>query len=244
MPMKGVTRMHDPHNVPPWTPQRTRTLFHLFQTSAPPDFQHQILARLAQRQHMQERRGWRKLLVWWTGGYPGGDETRHARRRWPGPVIAMVGCCGLVLGTSLTWWAMWADPAASPTPGLLSHLITLPSHPPVVSTEAPLLSDYPGGVGRAAPLEPAVYTAEPPEPGVSAASRYTVSSVARQTAVQEGGAAVRVLRTPAPGAHLTVQKERQPPTRKPPERSGRPRREPGKTARPHIRPGANPQVPG
>ena len=32
-----------PHDEPPWTPQHTRALFRLFQTSAPPDFQRQIL---------------------------------------------------------------------------------------------------------------------------------------------------------------------------------------------------------
>jgi hypothetical protein len=243
-PMKGVTRMQDPHDVPPWTPQRTRALFHLFQTSAPPDFQHQLLARLAQRQHTQGQRGWRMLLVWWPRGRPVGGETRHAHRRWPGPVIAMVGCWGLVLGTSLVWWAMWTDQAASPTPGLLSRLVAPQSHPSVISTEASLHSDHPGGVEGAAPLEPAVHTTVPPELSASTAPRYTGSSVDRQTAAPEGSAVARVLRTPAPGAHLTVQKERQLPIRRPPERSGRPRREPGKTARPHIRPGPSPQVPG
>jgi hypothetical protein len=242
-PMKGVTGMQAPQDGPPWTPQRTRALFRLFQASAPPDFQHQILARLDQRQYSQGRRGWRMLLAWWAGEYPGGGETHHAHRRWPGPVIAMVWGCGLVLGTSLTWW-VWMDPAASPTPGQLSRLVALQSHPPIVSTAAPLHSDYPGQVGRAAPLEPAGHTAEFPESGVGAARKPTGASVDAQIAAQEGGAVARVLRTPVPGAHLTVQKERQPPTRRPPERSGRPRREPGKTARPHIRPGASPQVPG
>src|SRR6266704_6328317 len=105
-PMKGVTRMPYPHDEPPWTPQRTRALFHLFQTSAPPDFQHQILERLAQRQHAQERQrlGWWSLLAWWPGCRAWGGGRLHPHRRWPGHVITMVGCCGLVLGTSLTWW--------------------------------------------------------------------------------------------------------------------------------------------
>ena len=241
-PMKGVTRMQDPHGVPPWTPQRTRALFRLFQTSAPPDFQHQILVRLAQRQTIKRRRGWRMLRAWWSRGHPGCGGTHQAHRRWPRPVIAMVGFCGLVLGTNLTWWAVGTDPVGSPTPGLLSRHVALPSHPPDVSSEASLHGDYPGGVESTAPLEPAMHTVESPEFSTSAAPRHTGSSVERQTAAQKGGASSRVLRIPAPGPHLTVQKERQPPTRRPPERSGRPRREPGKSARSPLR--ASPQVPG
>jgi hypothetical protein len=45
-----------PHDKPPWTPQDIRALFRLFQTSAPPDFQRQILERVAQRQHAHGRR--------------------------------------------------------------------------------------------------------------------------------------------------------------------------------------------
>ena len=53
---KGATRMPYPHDEPPWAPQHTRALFRLFQTSAPPDFQRQLLECVAQRQQVPERR--------------------------------------------------------------------------------------------------------------------------------------------------------------------------------------------
>src|SRR5436190_21515533 len=138
--MKGVTRMPYPHDEPPWTPQRTRALFHLFQTSAPPDFQRQILERVVQRQHAQERRrlGWRELLAWWLGGRARGAGALQSHRRWPGHVIAMAGCGGLVLGTSLAWWVVWTRPAAPPTPALLvSRAVSPAPRAPGMPAEAP-----------------------------------------------------------------------------------------------------------
>ena len=116
--MKGVTRMPYPHDGPPWTPQHTRALFRLFQTSAPPDFQRQVLERVAQRQHARVRRHrrWRSPLSWWSGGHAWGGGTLQLHRRWPRRVIATAGCCGLVLGTSVVWWALQTDPAVPSMP--------------------------------------------------------------------------------------------------------------------------------
>ena len=149
-PMKGATRMPYPHDEPPWTPQRTRALFRLFQTSAPPDFQRQILERVAQCQHTHRRRrmGWRSLLAWRPGGRAWGVRTLHPHCRWPGRVIAMVGCGGLVLGTSLAWWTVRTGPAAPPTLELLvSRVVSVPPRVPSVSTETPMDGDHHGGFG-------------------------------------------------------------------------------------------------
>jgi hypothetical protein len=93
-PMKGSTHMQSPHDRPPWTPQRTRALFRLFQTSAPPDFQRQLLERIAQRQHARGRRrmGWRSSRVWWPGGRAWSVGTRQPRRRRLDRVLATAGC--------------------------------------------------------------------------------------------------------------------------------------------------------
>lgn len=234
--MKGVTRMPDSHDAPPWTPQHTRALFRLFQTSAPPDFQRQILERVAQRQHThRRRRGWRSLLAWWPGCRAWGGGTLQPHRRWPGHVIAMGGCCGLVLGTSLTWWAVWTRPAAPPTPELLvSRVVSPPPRIPSVPTETPIRGEHHGGFGRA----------EPPEPSASEPQMQTGPSVDRTRASQAGDDLERALLMPAPVQHLTAQKERQPPARKHLQRSGRPRGEPGKSSRPHPRPGTSQQAPG
>ena len=100
----------------------------MFQTSAPPDFQRQILERVAQCQHTHRRwrMGWRSLLAWWPEGRAWGVRTRQSHRRWPGHAIAMAGCCGLVLGTSLTWWAVRTDPVAPPIPELLVSRVVSP----------------------------------------------------------------------------------------------------------------------
>ena len=120
-PMKGVTRMLYPHDEPPWTPQHSRALFRLFQTSAPTDFQRQLLERVAQHQatHGLRRLGWRSLLAWWPGYRAWGVGTSQRHRRWPSHGITVVGCCGLVLGNCLAWWAARTGPTAPPTPALL-----------------------------------------------------------------------------------------------------------------------------
>jgi hypothetical protein len=245
-PMKGVTRMPYPHDEPPWTPQRTRALFRLFQTSAPPDFQHQVLERVAQRQHTHRRRcmGWRPLLAWWPGARAWGVGTPQPHRRWPGHVITMIGCCGLVLGTSLTWWAMWTGPAVPPTPELLVSRLVSPPRTSSVPTETHIRGDHHGGFGRAEPPEPAVHAAEPPEPGAGAPQIHPGQSVDESTAAQAGDAPERARLMPAPAQHLTAQKERQPPARRHTQRAGRPRSEPGKPARAHTRPGTSQQAPG
>lgn len=245
--MKGVTRMPYPHDEPPWTPQRTRALFHLFQTSAPPDFQRQLLERVAQCQHTQERRrrGWRSLLARWPGYRVWGGGTLHSHRRWPGHVITMVGCCGLVLGTSLAWWVMRTGPAAPPTPGLLvSRAVSPAPSAPSIPAEALIHGDHYAGFGRVEPPEAAGPAAGPLESSTNASQMQTGPSVDRHTTSQAGDNSERVLLMPAPVQHLTAHKERQPHTHRPTQRSGRPRGAPGKSSRPPARLGTSQQAPG
>jgi hypothetical protein len=219
-PMKGVTRMPYPHDEPPWTPQRTRALFHLFQTSAPPDFQRQLLERMAQYQHTHRRRrmGWWSLPAW-----------------WPGRVVAMVGCCGLVLGTCLTWWAVRTGPAAPSRPEVLvSRVVSTPPRVPSVPSETPRRGDQHGGFGSAEPLEPSV----------SAPQMQTRQSVDGSPASQTGDIPERTVFMPAPVQPLAVQKERQPAARRPTQRVGRSRGEPAKPSRSHTRLGTGQQAPG
>jgi hypothetical protein len=244
-PMKGVTRMPYPHDDPPWTPQRTRALLRLFQTSAPPDFQRQILERVAQRQHTQRRQcmGWHALLAWWPRCSARGAGTLHPHRRWPGHVIAMVGCCGLVLGTSLAWWAMRTGPAAPPTPALLvSRAVSLPPRAPGVPNEAPIRGDHHAGFGRTEPQEAAETAAGPLEPSAIARQIQTEQAVDRHTASQAGDDPERALLMPASVQPLTAQKELQLPARRHTPRAGRPRA--GKSSRPHTKPGTSQQAPG
>jgi hypothetical protein len=236
-----------PHDEPPWTSQRTRALFRLFQTSAPPDFQRPILERLAQRQHAQERRrlgGW-SLLAWWPGCRAWGGGRLQPHRRWPGHVIAMVGCCGLVLGTSLTWWAVRVGPTAPPVPApLVPRAVTPLPRAPGVPVEASGRLDHNGGFGRAERQEAAVHAAGPLESSTSAPQIQMEPSVARDTASQAGDDPERALLVPAPVRHFTAQKEHQPPAYRYTPRSGRPRAAPGKPSRPHTRPETGQQEPG
>jgi hypothetical protein len=243
---KGLTRMPHPHDAPPWTPQHTRALFRLFQTSAPPDFQRQVLERVAQRQHTQERRclGWRALLAWWPGcrAWGVGTPQRHSRR--PGPVIAMTGCAGLVLGTGLVWWVVRTGPAASPTLALLvSRVVSPASRAPGMPAEVPIYGDHHAGFGSAEPPEAAAPATGPPESSTSAPQMPMESSVDRHTASPAGDDPERAL-LPAPVPHLTAHKERQPLPHRPTQRAGRPRGTPGKSARPHNRLGTAQQAPG
>jgi|SoiMetStandDraft_2_1073263.scaffolds.fasta_scaffold61882_1 hypothetical protein len=245
-PMKGATRMPYPHDEPPWTPQRIRALFRLFQTSAPPDFQRQILERVAQRQHSHglRRMGWRSRLAWWPGCRAWGVGRLQSHRRWPGHVITIAGCCGLVVGTSLAWWAMRTGPRVPLTPALLvSRAVSLP-RAPGVPTEAPRRGDQHRGFGKVESQEEAGHAASPPESSASAAQMQTGQSVDRSTASQVGDGPERALLVPAPVQRLTAQKERQPPVHRHTQRSGRPRGAPGKSSRPHTRLGTSQQAPG
>jgi len=242
-PMKGVTRMHDPHDTPPWTPQRTRALFRLFQTSAPPDFQRQVLARLAQRQHAQQqrRRGWRPLLAWRLGGRAWRRATPQRHRRWSGHALAILGCWGLVLGASLVWWVAPLDP---PAPALrLSQAVSLPQ-PPDVPTAAPRRGDDHRGFESAATPERAGQAAGPPTSSTSVPQMPRGQSVDKRTAFQAGDDPARTLLVPAPGSQLTAQKARQFPVHRYSQRSGRPRGAPGKPSRTHPRGGTSQQAPG
>jgi len=246
-PMKGSTRMQSPHDGPPWTPQRTRALFRLFQTSAPPDFQRQVLERIAQRQHARVRRcmRWRSSRAWWPRGCAWSVGTLQPRRGWPGRVIAMAGCCALVLGASLAWWAARMGPAAPTMPAMLmSRAVAPPPRDPGVPTEAPIRVDHHGGFGRAEPQEEAVHAAGPPEPSTIARQMQTGQSMDKGTASQAGDDPKRAPLAPAPVPHLTAQKERPPSARRHTQRSGRPGGEPGKSSRSHPRPGTGQQAPG
>jgi hypothetical protein len=244
-PMKGVTHMLHPHDEPPWTPQHTRALFRLFQTSVPPDFQSQILERVAQRQHTYGRRmRWRALLTWWPGCRAWVVGTLQPHRRWPGYVIAMAGCWGLVVGTSLAWWAIRTGPWAPRTPVLLVSRAVSPSRAPGVPTEeAPRGGDQHGGFGSIEPQEKAGHAAGLPEPSASASQMPTGQSEDRGTASQAGDGPERVL-VSAPVQRLTAQKERQLPVHRHTQRSGRPRGAPGKPSRSHTRLGTHQQAPG
>jgi hypothetical protein len=244
---KGVTRMLYPHDEPPWTPQHTRALFRLFQTPAPPDFQRQLLECVAQRQHIHKRRrmGWRLLLAPWSRRYAWRAETLRRHRRWPGHVMAMAGCCGLVLGTSLAWWAMQTGPAAPLTPVLLVSRVVSPlPDTPGVSGEAPGRGNHPWGDGRAEPQEPAVHVASPLEPSASAPQMQTGQGMDGNTTSQAGDAPERALRMPVFVPYLSAPKVRHLPTHKLTQRSGRPRGEPGKSSRLRARPGTSQQAPG
>jgi hypothetical protein len=243
-PMKGVTHMPYPHDEPPWTPQHTRALFRLFRTSVPPDFQRQILERMAQRQHTYGRRRmrWRSLLAWWPGCRAWGIGTLQPHRRRPGHVIVMAGCCGLVVGASFAWWAIRTGPWAPLTPALLVSRAVSPSRAPGVPTEAPRRGDQPGGFGRIEPQEEVGTAAGPLEPSAIARQIQTEQAMDRNTASQAGDDPERALLMPAPVPHLTAQKELQLPARRHTPRAGRPRA--GKSSRPHTRPGTSQQAPG
>jgi hypothetical protein len=244
---KGVTRMLYPHDEPPWTPQHTGALFRSFRTSAPPDFQRQILECVAQRQQAQEQRrmGWRLLQASWPGhrAWRAGMLRRH--RRWPGHVIAMVGCCALVLGTGLAWWAMQTGLAAPLTPVLLvSRVVSQLPYTPGVPAEAPGRVHHPGGGGRAEPQEPTGHVASPLEPSASAPQMQTGQGMDGNTTSQAGDDPERALRMPVFVPYLSAPKVRHLPTHKLTQRSGRPRGEPGKSSRLRARPGTSQQAPG
>ena len=244
-PMKGAIRMHEPHDTPRWTSQRTRALFRLFQTAAPPDFQRQILARVAKRQHAQQPRrlGGRALLAWGPGSRAWGRGTHPRHHRGPGPLIALIGCCSLVLGTSLAGWVLQRGPAAPPAPALLTRAISLPRTPDV-PTEAPLRGDSLEGFGSAEPPEGTGHAAPLPTSGPSAPQMPLGPSVDKRTAFQAGDDPAHASLVPAPVSQLTVQKERQLPGHRSTQRAGRPRGAPGKSSRSHTRAGTSPQAPG
>ena len=223
----------EPHDTPPWTPQRTRALFRLFQTSAPPDFQRQVLARLAQRQPApeQRRRGWRALLAWGPGSRAWRRGTPQRHRRWPGYALAMLGCCGLVLGTSLAWWA--------------ARLVQRATHASAAAVAGRLPASALGRAHRGASPwrrpqrvrercapEETEQAAGPPTSRTSAPQMPMGQSVDKRSAFQAGDDPARTLLVPAPGSQLTAQKERQLPVHRYSQRSGRPRGAPG---RPHAR---------
>ena len=232
--------MHEPHDTTPWTPQRTRALFRLFQTSAPPDFQRQILARLAQRQPAQQRRrmGWRALLAWglgsraWRRGIrPAPSQTarpcpRHGRVLWPRARDQS----RLVGGAAGSSGATHASAAA--VAGRLAASALRRAHrgasPAATTTEA---------FGSAEPLEEAEQTAGPPTSSTSAPQMPMGQSVDKRTAFQAGNDPARTLLVPARGSQLTAQKERQLPAHRYTQRSGRPRGAPGKSSRSHTRGG-------
>jgi len=245
-PMKGVTHMPHPHDEPPWPPQHTRALFRLFQTSVPPDFQRQILERVAQRQHTygRWRMRWHSLLTWWRGCRAWVVGTLQPYRKRPGHVITMAVCCGLVVGTSLAWWAIRMGPWAPHTPALLVSRAVSPSRAPGMPDEAPRRGDQHGGFRSIEPQEEAGHAAGLPEPSASAPQMPTGQSADRSTASQIGDGPEGALLVPAPVQRLTAQKERQPPIHRYTQRSGRPRGAPGKTSRPHARLGTNQQAPG
>lgn len=236
-----------PPDGPPWTSQRTRALFRLFQTSAPPDFQRQILERVAQRQHARVRRrmGWRSLLPWWSGGHAGGGGTLQLHRRWPRRIIATAGCCGLVLGTSVVWWALRTDPAVPSMPEVrMSRTVSLLPRDTDVSNAAPRRVDHHGGFGSAEKQEAALRPASSPAPMDIARQILTGKAVERNMAFQAGDNPERALQVSAPVPHLTAQKERHPPARLHTQRSRRTRGAPGKGTRLHTRPGSGQQAPG
>lgn len=239
--------MQYPPDGPLWTSQRTRALFRLFQTSAPPDFQRQVLERVAQRQHARIRRRmrWQSPLSWWPGGRAWGVGTLHLHRRWPRPVIATAGCCGLVLGASLAWWALRMGPAVPTIPeALVSRAIALLPGDTAVSNETPRRVDRHGWFGSAEQQETAVRTASSPAPIDIAPQMLTEKGMDRSMAWQAGDNPERALPVSAPVPHLTARKERHPPARLHTQRSRRARGAPGKVTRSHTRPGPGQQVPG
>ena len=155
----------------------------------------------------------------------------------------MVGCWGLVLGTSLTWWAVRMGPGAPPAPALLTQVISR-SQTAEAPTEAPLHGGDHGGFGSAEPPEGAGQAAAPPPSSTRAPQRPIASSVQKRTAFQAGDDPVRALRVPVLGSLLTVQKARQRPAHRDTQRAGRPRGAPGKSARSHTRAGPSQQARG
>jgi hypothetical protein len=218
----------------------------LFQTSAPPDFQRQLLECVAQRQqvHAQRRMGWRWLLTSWPGRRTCGVGTLQHHRRWPGHVIAMAGCCGLMLGSSLAWWAVQTRPAAPLTSVLMSRIVSPLSYTPGEPAEAPGRGNHPEGDGRAEPQEPVAHVASPLESSVSAPQMPTAPGVDSSTASQAGDDPEGALRIPVAGPPLSAPKVRHLPTHRLTQRSGRPRGEPGKSSRLRARPGTSQQAPG
>ena len=109
---KRGPRMPSSDNEPPSTPQRTRALFRLFTTSAPPDSRRQLLERVAKRQHtlVRQRRQWRSPQAWGRRRRSGGVGTFRPHRRWRRRIMVTVGWSGLALGASLAWWAARTDP--------------------------------------------------------------------------------------------------------------------------------------
>jgi hypothetical protein len=230
-PMKGTTHMQSPYTGPPWTPQRTRALFRLFTTSAPPDFRRQILERLAQRQHalVRQRLRRRSPRAWRVG-------TLRPRRRWRRRVLATVGWCGLVLGVSLAWWAAQTGPAAPAMPtGLVSRAVSPPSDPED-PTDALIRLDPTGWPGRAEPHEAVVRVADLPESVDTALHMQPGTAGERSMTSQASEEPERTLPGPVPVPRLTAQKERHSSVRRPTQRSERSRGAPGKAARLHKRP--------
>ena len=237
--------MQYPHDGQPWTSQHTRALFRLFQTSAPPDFQRQVLERVAQRQHARIRRRirWRSPLSWWPGGRAWGGGTLQFHRRWPRRVIATAGYCGLVLGTSLVWWAWQTGPAVPSIPEMLvSRAIAPLPGDTDVPNETPIRVDHHGWFGNAKEQETAVRTASSPAPIDIAPQMPMGKAVDRSIAWQAGDNSERALLASAPVPHLTVRKERHPPARLHTHRPRRTRGAPGKVTRFHTRPGPGPQT--
>lgn len=239
--------MQYPHDGPPWTSQRTRALFRWFQTSAPPDFQRQVLERVAQRQHARVRRRmrWRSPLSWWPGGRAWGSGTLQLHRRWPHHVIAAAGCCGLVLGTSLAWWAWRTGPAVPTIPEVLvSRAIALLPSDTDVPNATPRRVDHHGWFGSAEQQETAVRTASSLTPIDIAPQMSMGQAVDRSIAWQTGDNLERALPVSAPVPYLTAWKERHPPVRLRTHRSRHARGAPKKVTRSHTRPGPGQQAPG
>jgi len=239
--------MQYPHDGPPWTPQHTRALLRSFQTSAPPDFQRQVLERVAQRQHARVRRrmGRRSPLSWWPGGRAWGGGTLQFYRRWSRRVIATAGCCGLVLGTSLAWWALRTGPAVPTMPeALVSRTVSLLPSDTDMPNEAPRRVDHHGWFGSAETQEAAVRPASSPAPIDIAPQMLTGQAVERSIAFQAGDNPERALPVSAPVPHLTARKAPHPPDRLHTQRSRRTRGAPGKVTRFHTRPGPRHQAPG
>jgi hypothetical protein len=238
--------MQSPYNGPPWTSQRTRALFRLFATSAPPDFRRQILERVAQRQHAlgRQRRRWRSPRSRWRKWRAWGVGTAQSQRMWRRRGVATVGWCGLVLMASLAWWVAQTGPAAPPSPAVLvSRAVSPPSDtggPPEALIRIDHLewseqAESQGAMVRAADLPEPIATAPPMPPGTGGS---------RPVASQAKEELERTLPGPLPVPRLTVQKERHPPAYKHTQRSERLRGAPGKATRPPKGQRQVSQVPG
>jgi hypothetical protein len=225
--------MQSPYNGPPWTPQRTRALFRLFATSAPPDFRRQILERVAQRQHAlgRQRVRWRSPRARGVRWRAWGVGTLRPQHRWRRRGVAMVGWCGLVLGASLAWWAAQTGPAAPPSPAVLvSRAVSPPSDsggPP----EALIRIDHHGWSGQAESHGAVVRATDLPEPMDTVPPMPPGTTGGRSMAPQAKEELERTLPGPLPVPRLTAQKERHPPAHKHTQRAERPRGAPGKATR-------------